>query len=333
MEVNGTWLGWGLGDYSSRDYTVRDFKRFAKRMYASYCSDLDDTNIFDQAMQDHVTQIQQRLAADGQLIWGQFILGVLDLPTEYATGFKAKLPPVGISVEGHSSNMYFGPVADTFTQLEGEGRLQHQPTGYDNGAIPFNNADGVRALKENVDKYPGRKKVIGGFSQGMIVVYDYLEQYGPPDDTIAFLFYGNPNRGLNSVAPWSIAQAESGSHGLDPLKRFNLPGCFNIDATGIPYADVWRKGDIFADEKDGLEFQIAAAVYQAVARGDFLSNPWSIAANIAAMFNKPIDYVFAIVMEIINGVVFLAEPNNPHYSPFNLDGGRDWLRGILIANG
>jgi len=338
MQVNGNWVGWGLGDSSLGDFTVRDFKRFAKRMYASYCSDLDDTNVFDQSMQDHVKEIQTRLVASGELQWDEFLYGVLDLPTEYATGFKKKPVPVGISVEGHSSNMFFGPVADSFTQLEGEQILQHQPTGYDNGAIPFDNADGVRALRENVLRYPGRKKILGGFSQGMIVLYDYLAQYGVPDDTIGFIFYGNPCRGLGSVAPFCLQNGyvkNSNTRGLDPLRRFNLKGCFDIDATGIPYIDIWRQGDIFADEKDNsLETQMAEAVYQAVARGDFMSNPYSIAANIVQMFENAFSfqYVFAIVMEMINGVVFLAKQPNPHYSPFDIEPGKAWLREV-IKNG
>lgn len=336
MEINGIWVGWGLGDHSTRDFTVQRAKSFMRRMYASYCGDLADTNIFDQQMQDAVKEMQTRLAASGRLVWDQFLLGVLDLPTEYAMGFKTKEVPVGISVEGHSSNMYFGPVADSFTQLEGEKILQHQPTGYDNGAIPFDNKDGVRAFKENIDKFKGRKKILGGFSQGMIILYDYLAQYGVPDNTIGFIFYGNPCRGLGSVADFCIANGwvtDSNTRGLDPLRRFNLKGCFDIDATGIPYIDIWRQGDIFADEKDGkLTTQMAEAVYQAIARGDFMSNPYSIAANIAALFGQPISYVFAIVMEIIAGIKFLADPTNPHYSPFDIEPGKAWLREI-IKNG
>src|ERR1700747_1815203 len=126
MILNGVWVGWGLGDNSQKDMTVKNAKAFIRRMYASSCSDLADTNLFDQAMQDHVKNMQSRLVASGRLSLGGFILGVLDLPTEYAMGFKKKPVPWYVSVEGHQSNMFAGPVADTGNQLQGEGHCYHQ---------------------------------------------------------------------------------------------------------------------------------------------------------------------------------------------------------------
>ena len=335
MRINNQWVGWGLGDNSSGDFTVRDAKRFMRAMYASYAGNLADTNEFDQQMYDAVVEMQKRLVASGKLQWDHFLLGILDLPTEYAMGFRDKPLPVGISVEGHSSNMYFGPVADTFTQLEAEKVCRHQPTGYDNAPIPFNNQSGVDALADNVNRYPNDDIYIGGFSQGMIVVYDYFAQHGIPPRLKGCLFYGNPCRKLGSAAQWCLDNGwvkNKNTHGLDPLRRFELPGCVSLDSTGIPYVDVWRQGDIFTDEDDSLRAQIAEAVYQAVARGDFMSNPYSIAANIAEMFSKPIEYVFAIVQEIIGALVFVANPNNPHYSPFDIVPGMNWMRDLMRAN-
>src|ERR1700742_4859611 len=188
MILNGTWVGWGLGDNSHSDMTVKNAKAFMRKMYASYAGGLADTNLFDQQMQDTVKIMQGRLAASGKLTPGKFILGVLDLPTEYAMGFKKKPVPWGISVEGHQSNMWFGPVADTFTQLQGEGLMYHQPTGYDNGAIPFDNQDGVNALHDNIVRAGNNDIIAGGFSQGMIVWFDYLRQYGIPKNLKACLW-------------------------------------------------------------------------------------------------------------------------------------------------
>ena len=98
MQINGIWVGWGLGDESLKDVTVREAKRYMRVMYASYCSGLEDTNLFDQQMYDAVVEMQKRLVASGKLQWDHFMLGVLDLPTEYAMGFKKKPLPVGISV-------------------------------------------------------------------------------------------------------------------------------------------------------------------------------------------------------------------------------------------
>lgn len=335
MNLNGNWVGWGLGDNSLRDFTVRDAKRFMKRMYASYCSDLDDTNKFDQAMQDHVKTMQGRLVASGKLIPGNFILGVLDLPTEYAMGFKKKPVPWGISVEGHMSNMWFGPVADTFTQLQGEKLLYHQPTGYDNGALPFDNQDGVNALRDNIVRAGNNDIILGGFSQGMIVVFDYLNQYGIPKNLKACLWYGNPCRKQGSVAPWLVAQGlvkHPNTHGLDPLMRFGLDGMVDLDAAKIPYIDVWREGDIFAQAGDTKKDEIDSSVYQLIARGLgtilAFGSPYSITSQIMNLLNPAVSFqeLYGIVLAIIGGITFIADPNNPHYSPFDIEPGKEWTR-------
>ena len=346
MEVNNVWLGWGLGDNSKSDFTVQKFKEFAKRMYASYCSDLDDTNLFDQSMQDHVSEIQTRLANDNHLVWGEFILGVLDLPTEYATGFKSKVIPWLISVEGHQSNMWTGPCADTATQLSGEqdnkgnARGRHQPTGYKNGDIPFNNADGVEALRANIANAiaAGADIYLLGYSQSMIVIYDYLKKYGIPPKLKGILAYGNPCRKLASIADWAKSWVTRlNLHGLDPYNRFGLAGCPDPEAQGIPFADVYREYDIFAQNGDDEEGKMKAAVYQAVARSDLFSNPYSLGSLVLSLFTSftleyIVTFIFNIMMASGSGIEFLADDPNPHYSPYDITGGKDWLRNLLIAN-
>lgn len=340
MLLNGLWVGWGLGDHSVKDFTVRDFKRYAKRMYRSYCFDLDDTNVFDQSMQDHVEEIQTRLADDGHLVWGQFILGVLDLPTEYATGFKEEPLPWIITVEGHQSNQWWGPCADTARALQTENRCYWQPTGWANSDIPFKQQSGIDALKENVDKCPDSVDLyIICYSQGAMVVYDYLAKYGIPDNLKAILFYGNPCRAENSIAEWAIPWLKrTTGHGLDPVFRFELPGCVSLKEAGVLYKDVLREGDIFAQNWDDLESQMRAAVYQGIARSKFFGNPISFASLIFKLFSSfsldhILSFVYYIMMASGSGIVFLAGNPNPHYAPYDITGGKDWLRGLLIKNG
>ena len=340
MEINGAWVGWGLGDWShnpdgtDRDNTVRRAKDFMRRMYRSYAGGLADSNKFDQQMQDTVLEMQRRLVLDQKLTPGKYLPGVLDLPTQYAMGFKKPPPPkrpVCVSVEGHLSNMFFGPVADTFTRLEAEGLCRHQPTGYENGAIPFNNQDGVNALDENIRlRVPGDVDlVIGGFSQGMIVVHDYLEQHGIPPRLKGVLMYGNPNRKLGSVAPWARQWVRNpDTHGLDPYKRFGPDGV-DLDAAGVPYADVWREGDIFAQNGEDQASQMKAAIYEIVARGNFTRGADSIIAEVAHTFGQPFSSAWAIFQAIAGGIGFIAKHPNPHYDPFDITGGVDWVRGLL----
>lgn len=92
MIINGEFV-WGLGDNSKSDLTVQRAKKFMRAMFASYAGKLADTNLFDQQMQDAVTEMQSRLVGSGRLTAGRFIPGVLDLTTEIAMGFKAPPPP------------------------------------------------------------------------------------------------------------------------------------------------------------------------------------------------------------------------------------------------
>lgn len=255
--------------------------------------------------------------------------------------------PVMFTVEGHLSNMFAGPVADTATQLEAEKVCVHQPTGYNNGAIPFDNKSGVSALADNVGStvlpsgkpFPaGTPWSLGTFSQGGIVGFDFFMNYLQPGQPLEWrlkdlrgvLAYGNPCRGLDSIAPWARSWVKTtGTHGLDPYQRFGLPG---MPAKPDYWMDVYREGDIFAQNGDNKASEIKAAVYQAVARGDVFSNPYSLAVQIADLFLTPLEEVIGIVMAIISGVGFLAGNPNPHYSPYNLDGGIAWMRDRLTAN-
>jgi hypothetical protein len=74
---------------------------------------------------------------------------------------------------------------------------------------------------------------------------------------------------------------------------------------------------------------VKAAVYQAVARADFFSNPFSLAAQIANLFGKPVDEVLAIITAIVSGVAFLGDNPNPHYSPYDISGVNAWMRDRL----
>ena len=278
---------------------------------------------------------------------GQPVDGIVSDADLAALGIKrAGARPLVFTVEGHLSNMFAGPVADTATQLEAEDICHHQPIGYNNGAIPFDNKSGVDQLDrlfgqskmDNGVPFPlGTKYVLSGFSQGMIVVTDFIVNSLQPGqlhaprmkDCLGLLAYGNPCRTAGSVAPWSVAQA-------GPRENFGLDPLIRLDKLGIqlpfPVMDVYREGDIFTDNEPTEAGELKAAVYQAVARGDILSNPYSICAQLAQLFTVTFAEVWAIFVAITSGVRFLATGNtNPHYSPFNITGGKDWVRSLLLA--
>jgi hypothetical protein len=275
--------------------------------------------------------------------------GIFDEKTAAAAGYvppPVDLRPIMFTVEGHQSDMWRGPVADTANQLEKEGLCYHAPTGYNNGTIPFDNASGINELarrvgqtvQDNGTPFPqGTPWSLGIFSQGATIGTDFYIDYLAPGkplewrtpDLKGVLAYGNPSRQTDSIAPWARSLIKkTGTHGLEPYRRLGMSGM--PDKPDI-WMDVYREGDIFAENGDDLEGAIAAAVYLAVARGDVFSNPYSLAAQIARFFTAPVEMVFAIVMEMINGVVFLAGQPNPHYSPYDINPGIDWMRSRLAS--
>lgn len=339
MQIDGKWVGYGLGD---DDPKVAELKAFMRRKFASYAGGLADTTLFDDAMVAAVKELQAR--------YGIPVTGIINYATQVKMGFLAPAAPstrpIMVTVEGHLSDMFRGPVADTAAQLERDGVCWHQPIGYNNGAIPFDNDSGVREVArivgstvlDNGRPFPaGTPWSLGIFSQGAIVGFDFYTRYLQPGQPLAWrakdlrgvLAYGNPCRQAGSIAPWALGEAGStSSHGLDPLRRFGLPGL--PAGPSHPWVDVWRKGDIFTDNDDSKAGDVKAAVYQAVARGDLFSDPFSLAAQIADLFTVSFDSVIGIVLAIASGVGFLATgERNPHYSPFNIDGGIAWMRDRL----
>lgn len=337
-----------------------------------------DTNVFGPRAAEWQKEYESRT--------GQPTDGVVSDSDLRGLGIAVVTKPVMFTVEGHMSNMFAGPVADTATALENEGRLHHQPIGYNNGAIPFDNASGVNELArlvgatalDNGTPFPaGTPWVLGGYSQGGIVITDFYLNHLLPGCDLAWrlpdlrgvLAYGNPCRETGSVAPWSRAQAGPAANGgIDPLVRFGRPG---IPEKPANWMDVYRKGDIFADNEPntgvltaptsplagalgglgglgslfglpatatsqlsgllsgGGEGDVKSAVYQAVARADLFSNPFSLVTQISNLFSKPFDEVLAIFEAIISGIGFLAKQDNPHYAPFDISGGINWVRGLL----
>jgi hypothetical protein len=241
--------------------------------------------------------------------------------------------------------MFAGPVADTATQLEREGLCWHQPIGYNNGKIPFDNLSGTKELArlvgarrmDNLTEFPaGSPWALAGFSQGGIVATDFWLDYLAPGkplawrtkDLVGVLAYGNPCRQTGSVADWALPWIDdTDTHGLDPKRRFGAPG---FPDKPDYWVDVYRKGDIFAENGDSEASELKAAVYQAVARGKVLFDPFSLAVQISADFDQPLKLALDVIKAAASGVNFLAQKQNPHYSPYDISGGIDWLRKRLI---
>lgn len=153
MRLDGAWIGWGLGDNSTTDFTVQAIKKYMRAMYASYAGTLADTNLFDQQMLTAVTEMQSRLLVDGHLTAGQYHVGVLDLPTEIAMGWRHPVvvdeEPVCVvfSIGGAGSAWNLGYQYDCGErlQLDAQGnplppekrKYWHQPIGFNTNPFPM----------------------------------------------------------------------------------------------------------------------------------------------------------------------------------------------------
>lgn len=341
MRINGQWAGWGLGDNSTADFTVRNFKAFARRMYRSYMGDLADTNAFDEQMYDKLCQCQDRLVASGALVAGRFIRGVLDLETEYATTFKKRPPsnrrPFVITVEGHMSNMFIGPAAAIGEQMEAEGLAWHQPVGYDNTALPFDNQSGVNALldvlnsdwlgpnndrpfDEDLDHY------LLGFSQGSIVTgKTFLHHLRPADPNSRLgkryrhlkraIAFGDPYREKNVNAQWVPDGPSRDTQGISDERLDNTPPWWK------PHS---RHGDLYSENPDNEVGLDRTSIYKIAAENSWIGGPAAIFSRIIDELEDPVPGTIDIIKAIIGGVLFLGDMT-PH-GGYDLGPPTDYIR-------
>jgi peptidoglycan hydrolase-like protein with peptidoglycan-binding domain len=323
-------------ELGARGPEIEYWQAWFQRMYRAYAPTKD--GVYGDGDVAAVTEMQRRL--------GLPQTGIFDNTTAQAAGFTPPPPnllPIMFTVEGHTSDMFRGPVADTATALESEGICHHQPIGYDNGALPFDNDSGINELArlvgatqmDNGVPFPqGTPWSLGVYSQGAIVGSYFYFRYLQPGKPLAWrapdlkgvLAYANPCRQTDSIASWARPWVRAtGTHGLDPNQRFGLPG---FPAKPDNWVDVYREGDIFAENDDDQASAVRSAVYEAV-MNDWTGDPFSLAGQIAATLHAPFQEVIAVIEAIITGLVFLASNPNPHYAPFELDGGKDWMRGRL----
>ncbi|BBU22181.1 hypothetical protein [Mycobacterium xenopi] len=355
VDSNGRWIGFGVGDVDDPNLPRSAPNWHAIELLTSKLHDkyawarargIVAQPRYDEQVAGAVEEFCNRAGLAVIRDRQGFAVATLAVRTRLGS-FPPPAPtlPIMFTVEGHMSNMFAGPVADTATQLESEGVCHHQPIGYNNAALPFDNDSGIKELArlvgatvmDNGVPFPASTPwALGVFSQGAIIgsyfYFDYLAPGKPLHwrlpDLRGVLAYGNPCRQTDSIAPWARSWVtKTGTHGLDPYRRFGLPG---YPPKPDNWMDVYREGDIFAENGDDKPSQIKAAVYQAV-MNDWISNPYSIAAQIGDLFETPWTEIIGIVMAIISGVTFLADQPNPHYAPYDIGGGIDWMRQQLTT--
>ncbi|AGT14049.1 lysin B [Mycobacterium phage Papyrus] len=343
MRVNGVWVGWGVGDHSAIDDTVRRAKAYMRAMYRSYAGHLADTNEFDREMEAAVIEMQQRLVLQGRLELGTYVTGVLDLPTQIAMGFK-KAPnpvrPIIITVEGHLSSMYVGPCAYVASKLESEGVCWWQPIGYDNTSLPFRNQTGISAvldvLRQTVlldgNGQPTRPFPLGtpwgieGFSQGAIIANRILmllrdttdpmlqQRYA---DLTRGLTFGDPYREKDVVAEWVTDPPKPGTQGISDVRLTNTPSWWKV---------VSRRGDLYSENPDNEVGLNRSAIYKIAAENSWAGGPAGLLQRIGDFLMDPLDGTIDIGLAIIGGVMFMG--NMEPHGGYDLNPCVEYMRGV-----
>jgi hypothetical protein len=258
--------------------------------------------------------------------------------------------PIIFTVEGHLSNMFFGPCADTASQLEQQGVCHWKPVGdWDTQALPFKNATGVEALYRQLSRTAIEGPMVDGrvimwpfgpevpwggiaFSQGAMVFCEFMWKYVlPPNAPLHWrlagfkrgLMFGNPRRAKDAVCSWAQSPPSPGTHGIMD-KLFDA----NKEGIGDRWAEHPNDDDMFAEVGDDNAGKNQTAVAKIVCENSWFGGPASILSRVMALFGNPVGEGFSVVMAIFDAIMFLAANPNPHYGTFATPGDVDWMRGV-----
>lgn len=368
MRVNGVWVGWGLGDWSrnpdgtDNDPTVRNAKKYMRAMFKSYAGWLADTNAYDQQMYDTVCTMQDKLVErpmnQYKLTVGSFIRGTLDLQTQQAMGFKKvqnRSRPIIFTVEGHMSNMFVGPSAGCAETLQNQGVCWWKPVWYDCLGLPFKNKSGVEALVQQflrneiegppIDPNnpdgpkvmwpfpPGTPWGITGFSQGGMVVSEFMEQevLNPKGrchfrlkDFKRGMGIGNPRREYRKMCAWNDNPPPRDTGGImDHL----------FVTTGTELEGKWEENandkDMFAvNGRDDNASKDKTAIAKIITEGKFFGGQATIFARVLAIFGNVPAGAMGAFKAAFDAILFLARNPNPHYTTVAEPGDIEWMRGV-----
>lgn len=361
MRVNGTYVGIGLDDDSA---TVADIFAFWSRKF-KWVNDLNLSGTkFTARHQACVAQMQTNYILDGKLTPAEApIRGVINVRLKEVSGYikpKPKTLRITFTVEGHMSNMFIGPCAQTASVLEQQGVVHWKPVGdWNTTAIPFKNNTGVEALFRQVSRNeiegppvdpnnpdgpkvmwpfpPGTPWDLVAFSQGAMIACEFMWKYVLPvnaplhyrlKDFHRGLMFGNPRRPLNGIVPWAISPPSEGTHGI--MDRLFDPWQYKFDdgrSLGTVWADNANDQDMFAEVSDDEMSQNQTAIAKIICEGSFTGGPVSILARVMKVFGDPLGGAFNIVKAIFDAIMFLAANPNPHYGTFAVPGDIEWIRG------
>jgi hypothetical protein len=347
MDVNGKWVGWGLGDSGPK---VVAMKAFLKRKF-SYAKVLDSTNLYDQTMVAVVTEMQTK--------YGIPATGIMDYATQLKCEFVRKPPVTILTAQGTGVDMWTGPPADTaravvaanpkaaFWQPIGEYPANVFPMG---PSVQQGVAEGQRLL---TNVYPTGPIILIGYSQGAIVTSKLWRDVilnGPlahrAKDVIASVTFGNPLRAPgvangNVFAGWPLPNqvdgvVTGGISGTDDLRPEQTPA-FWYDFVGIGgdggASELYTNAPVGADPwtAEGPVGVLETQIYNIVQQATF-ADVLAIAGDVVKVFANPIGEIVTIVEALINGGLFVVAGPNADHNTYDIGPAVRYLNQVVAAH-
>lgn len=362
-EPNGPYVGLGEGDRSPEVVVA---KAKLKSKFRPARETLDDSDEFTPALTAEVIRVQDVYTKEGIARHPgvlHYLRGVINREFKFDIGMLQRQPanlPIQFTLEGHLSNMFFGPCAQTASAVQAEGKAHWKPVWYKNDDIPFKNKLGVEAMYAQLSStwiegppvdlnQPDGPKIMWwfgpevpwsliAFSQGAMIACEFMWKYVLPKDAPLHyrlktlkrgLMFGNPRRAKDAVCSWAQSPPSPGTHGI--MDKLFDAHQYKFD-DGRPLADVWAEHpndeDMFAEVSDDEMSKNQTAIAQIICEGNFTGGPNAIWRRVLSVFGNPFGGTFNIIKSIYDAIMFLAANPNPHYSTFATEGDIAWARGV-----
>jgi len=322
MKINGIWIGWGLGDIGP---IVAKAKAKLRAKF-SYAKSLDNSELFDAALQFALITYQTRKNMDGYAPPLRTD-GVLDYSTQVALGLvvvSAPDKPMLFTAQGTGVDMFTGYPADVARAVLDV--YQWQPLGsWPATAFPMEQSykQGIEELRVQVRNWcprnGSRKCAFIGYSQGAIVTSLFFKHEVQPigsefhylleqNRIITSVTFGNPCRqgGVangNDFAGWP--KDDSGGIGDDCM--------INTPAWWYDFAHTanspWGR-DVYTATPYGTVGADMRAIWPIVKNVDVTK----LFIRLGTMLSNPAAELYAAVMAILYaGMFFIGNPpTGPH---------------------
>lgn len=356
MYKGGVYVGLGLGD---RSPVVVQAKAKLKAKFTPARNTLDDSDLFTQALVDEVTRVQGVYTSQGRPGAPFYVQGVINLEFKYDLGLVARPPkrrPIIFTVEGHLSNMFIGPCAQTASVLQDQGVAWWKPVGdWDTAALPFKNSTGVEALYRQLSRAeiegppvdpnnPNGPKIMwpfppeaawGGvaFSQGAMIFCEFMWKYVlPPMAPLHYrlggfrrgLMFGNPRRNRDAICSWAQSPPNAGTSGIMTNRLFDA----HKEGIGDRWAENANDNDMFAEVGTDKQAANQTAIARIITENSWAGGPTAIFSRVLSLFGNPLGEGYGVVSAIFDAIMFLAANPNPHYTTFATPGDIEWMRGV-----